>query len=56
MMEDKAPAKPAIDRTQQPVVIDSNKLFGKYRKIQILHEDKLYQLAITRHNKLILTK
>lgn len=55
-MNIKPPGKPAIDKHQPPLIIDSAKLFGRDRRIQLLHEDKLYQLTITRQNKLILTK
>lgn len=40
----------------KPLILDSGDLFGGLRKIRIHHEGKLYQLAITRQNKLILTK
>jgi len=45
--------KPVISK--QPAVLDSDKIFGDSKKIQIRHHDKIYQLTITRHNKLILT-
>jgi len=54
-MEQKKSLK--TDTPKQPtMLIESAKLFGKYRKIQILHENNLYHLTITRQNKLILTK
>ncbi|MEM7564951.1 MAG: hemin uptake protein HemP [Pseudomonadota bacterium] len=55
-MNSKAPNKSSDEKPSQPTVIESGKLFGKDRKIQILHENKIYQLTITRQNKLILTK
>ncbi len=55
-MESKNSSKAFIDKPHLPVIVESAKLFGKGRRIQILHEDKLYQLTITRQNKLILTK
>ena len=55
-MEQKFRAKEQLRPTEITTVIDSAKLFGTLRKVKILHEDKLYQLTITRQNKLILTR
>ncbi len=55
-MEHKLPHKSETKTAELPEVIESGKLFGADRRIQILHENKLYQLTITRQNKLILTK
>ncbi|MBN2816800.1 MAG: hemin uptake protein HemP [Campylobacterales bacterium] len=38
------------------VVIDSQKLFSATKIVQIVHNDQVYVLRITRDNKLILTK
>lgn len=37
-------------------LLKSNDLFGGTRQVQILHEDSIYRLTITRQGKLILTK
>ncbi|WP_084205732.1 hemin uptake protein HemP [Thiomicrorhabdus chilensis] len=45
------------DSTPETVkVIDSRELLGEHNQIQIQHGQSLYQLRITRENKLILTK
>jgi hemin uptake protein HemP len=38
------------------VQIDSKKLFAATKVVQIVHENQVYTLRITRDNKLILTK
>jgi len=48
-----AAVKPVISR--QPIILDTDKIFGESKKIHIRHHNKIYQLTITRHNKLILT-
>ena len=55
-MQQKSHEKYDLVKPEPPVTIDSSKLFGSERRVQILHQDKLYQLTITRQNKLILTK
>ncbi|WP_456447274.1 hemin uptake protein HemP [Thiolapillus sp.] len=40
-----------------PCLIQSHQLFqGGRKELVIVHEEQLYRLRITRHNKLILTK
>ena len=55
-MDQKSRCKPEPSPSARPVVISSRQLFGKDRRVQIQHEDRVYQLTITRQNKLILTR
>lgn len=41
---------------KEPVLIDSEKIFGDAKVVQIVHNSQVYTLRITRDNKLILTK
>lgn len=40
----------------KPVILNSSELFKQRREIYIQHGEYLYQLKITRQDKLILTK
>ena len=55
-MENKTLRLAKTPTPKQPVTISSTELFGNNTRIQIKHQGQLYQLAITRYNKLILTK
>lgn len=55
-MKQKQPDKTETEKAQTPGIIESSQLFGSDRRIRILHQDRLYQLTITRQNKLILTR
>ena len=46
-----APSAPSV----QPARINSQDLFQQARAVQIEHEGKIYELRLTRLNKLILT-
>jgi hemin uptake protein HemP len=46
----------ATPRPPQPRCIHSHELFGDQNRVRIMHEGVEYQLQITRHGKLILTK
>lgn len=48
--------EPAELATQAAMTIDSAHLFGDKKLILIRHNGEWYKLAITRQNKLILTK
>lgn len=39
-----------------PVVLDTEKLFGSAREINLSHRGEIYRLRITAQQKLILTK
>jgi len=39
----------------EPVRLNSRELFQKARSVQIEHDGKIYELRVTRLNKLILT-
>jgi hemin uptake protein HemP len=41
---------------KEVITIDSLKLFAATKVVQIAHNGQVYQLRITRDNKLILTK
>lgn len=41
---------------KETVTIDSQKLFAATKVVQIVHNNQIYILRITRDNKLILTK
>ena len=55
-MEQKQTAGKPPAKTESPVIIESSKLFGEGCRVQIQHENRIYQLTITRQNKLILTR
>ncbi len=48
-------AAPAPVQQAQPVRLNSHDLLQQARAIQIEHEGKIYELRLTRLNKLILT-
>ncbi len=44
------------ERRSFPVILDTEKLFGKEREINLSHRGVIYRLRITAQQKLILTK
>jgi len=59
-MSSPTPAKPPIPdigrRTSEPAVrLDSKDLFAQANCVEIEHDGRVYQLRLTRLNKLILT-